>query len=297
MKRIASAIAVTLLGASVASAQSMPGFQLSGYAQMEGIYSGSSTDFYGFGAFDMVFTPAAVSSVAVGFALSGAGIYSSSFHGGWIQGGLFTDFGQGRVTVGLPESAFDRYGPDAASTKVGIFDFELGILQGSIVRYFQMLGGGYSPGIRYDGTYGDVSVSASYHQLHGSGFGVAALGVNYDMGSAQVSAGVDHVIGGPLATKYFVGVAGQTASGAYGVRIGTISFVSNDIGVSAFYDHNVSDRLTVGASVFSGDVFSTTLYGVHAKYALTEDYYVQGAVLNSVGSLGMLASLSVGMNF
>lgn len=280
--------------AGSAAAQSAPGF--SGYIQAD-MFSEDLTMPFATAEIDYASGPDAFgSAMAIGFEASiGAAYYGGDFI---LTGsaGLTMPLGGGTLSVGIPQSAYDRYAPRAPfaySMVLGPIS-ELGLIMGSFTNFGQLLGI-YAPGVRYDGMANGVEYSLSYHQFL-SPFDTPAIaaGGRYDMGSFVISGGAEVVLDGPTAMQGYIGVEGMAGGGQYTVQL-TQSLFEGTI-LSGSYDYDISDNVTVGVSAVGVDGLSYWLTGGYARYAMSSGAYVQaGGFMSGLGDPAFF--VSAGMAF
>ena len=294
MKRILAATTITIASASGAFAQSAPAIEFSGFVQAEGVFDTGSSQFFGFANLDVV-VPI---GNAFGFELTTKVL---AFDGGTLNltyADLYYEFGNHRISAGLTESAYSQFNRANVLSDFGTFDLEINVFaSGSVVDLLQLSSTQYAPGIRYDGAFGDLDVSASFNQDSGGNQVYAAAG-EYSFGTIAVSAGVEMVTDGATQkTGYFVALAGETASGEYWLRYSSSAIATGEV-LEANYMHHFSDRLSAGVGVMSFNGGATVFTSASAQYTFANNLYVRAGVVNGLGGSGRtLAMAAIGMTF
>ena len=279
--------------ATGANAQSAP--TINGMVQLEGMSNAGSTSALGYANFDGEFTFAGSgSSLSYGLEYDVTAIGTSGAVLGAYFVSAFVDFDNSRINVGAIKSAYSQFEPESVFAQEGYTFVALyANTAHSINDVYQFsLGGNLPLGLRYDGRFSDVSVSASVTRLAPGAVVVAAAG-EYDMGNVQLGAGFELLTSAPAQNNAYLRLTGQTGSGAYLAQVSRRQFLGGGTIAELGYMHDFTDKFSAGAGLLHA-FGAGSLYSAGATYDFGPAY-LRATALSGFGS--QLYSLSVGAEF
>lgn len=295
------AVIAALLG-SPALAQSA--VESSGHIAIANAYSSGSTETYYEGDlnFGGSFLPLGAGDLGFDFGATGVGDLSGS-NGDYsaYYPALTYTVGSNKVSLGLPRSSYDTTGsePDFAAIG-GASGLAYDILDKSSVNSVLLLTNPSAYGVRYDGGFGMVSASGSYHRLEEGGTTVdaAAVGGVYHAGKYAVFGGYEAAHGGGE-TIDRVKIGGSADFGQFSGGISYNSVSSSIDGTSdflrAYASFDVTNRIGVTVDLLNGQDIDT-IYGISGKYVVVGGAYVAAGFADST-SADSVTSVSIGFDF
>jgi hypothetical protein len=268
-------IALAALGVpAMASAQSLPeGVTGKGYIEYEYLTSDGEDASGIIGDFDISVAPGA-SGFGFDFGLFGLDFEDTSEVA--LYGALTYTTGNHKFSFGVPRSALKDHTrvPDIGGSR--FFSLEAGILTDGLVDVAYLQSDETPIGLRYDGDFGAVKASASYHRFSDEeDVDVFGFGATYTQGMWFASGSVEH-FDGESANGTLVHAEGGVETDLYSVGLGLSNgddSYFDDTAVMLWGSYKVMPQLEVTATVL--DVASTTLYGVSADYNFWSGAYAQ----------------------
>ena len=294
---------VSLVGLGAAQAQSSNSLQFSG--DIEAGYGISGSNGFGLGSAD--FTLTGPISGNLGFSIGLEAVLIDASFGSQPYFSLDYRMANGTLSFGAPRFALDKHlsrgrglgGMKALNTS------ELGLIGGSasFARILLMQASDdVALGVRYDGTAGNLSYSASAHYAidfsGGGGVGIYQLGMTWEQGPIAVFGGAEYIGTGAGVTGLNLGAEYTTGPLKLGARVSNISGFGGAAQTSygGWAAYSVGQNLELTASVLGAG--STNMGGLSAKYSLSNGLYITGGVLASLsGSGNVISNIGAGFKF
>ena len=274
MRKTLGTFALVGLTAGMASAQSMPpGYYVEGEVVYEYYFNndGDSLSAYSLDA-TIGMRPSAAGSFPVGAEvyLNFSGWDSSgSGYDAFAYGGiLYYEGSFGRVSVGTPRSTIGDY-LDMPSLGSYFDNSMYSIYSGGITTLVIELEEIKNYGIRFDGTYGNLSVGASYHAYPDDDLSSFTVSGRYDLGNYAVALGYENFDSD--------GLIFASASADFGNFGGAISLTSPDssstvvTSLDLYYDVMPSLELGLAYMNFGG---SDDISMISAEYTFYQNAFV-----------------------
>lgn len=297
---IPAALATAL--ASPVVAQSAPdGFFIKGYAEIESVHDKNNDDTFGRVDFDLGFEPSSLASnLPIGFTLGIDSVQASGLHETAVYGALTigTDFG--KWSVGIPRPVVDEYlefPPFGGSREA---EFELSTVGlGSIVTTYSLLADETPYGLRYDGTFGNIDVGATYHRFDDASADIFGLAMRYHINDAWTAAGtIEHGNAASSVTTYAAAIEGKFDRVGGGLRYTHSDIIGSTDVVDGYLTYTPIERLDLTASALHLDAGGTTsLYGLSGRYNSNLGAYVQAGVLDGSNGFATRYDVSIGWEF
>lgn len=182
--------------ASIASGQSIPsGMYIDGDVRYEYYRSNDGNSLSMF----LVDTTIGIEPGAVGSVPIGAEIYLSYLYNDTTPadadqltfgGVVYYDSSYGRFSLGTPHSVIGDY-VDTPSLGGFLDNSFLGIFYSGYTDLVIKIEDVSNYGVRYDGSFGDLSIGASYHMFPDSNFSSFTIAARYDLGNVDVALGYE----------------------------------------------------------------------------------------------------------
>jgi hypothetical protein len=272
------------------------GYYTNGEFELEVFHSSGDSETLGYATADIGYQqPGGGFGAFVGFdAVSLSGTTESAIYGAISYSGGF-----GKLQFGAPRAALDDYIDTPTVGGLRIFDLGFGGVTGSIVTLVYLLQDSDVPvGLRYDGTFGDAKLGVSYHRIEDAD--VLDLAVNYQLGTALLRGGIEHVSdGGTSATAYHIGAESSFGPVTAGLMYSdSEDFFSARI-LKGYATYSPIDKLNLTGSIWSFDQGGSngTLYGVAADYTFAQGIYLEGGVADGTNSTDTIVNASLGLKF
>lgn len=284
--------------ASQAAAQD--GFYTNGYAELS-YYSafGGDSNTLGYADATIGYTDAA-SGFGGEFGVEAVTTEGDSYSA--LYGVLTYQSSFGKLSFGVPRAALDAYLTSVPSVAgLQIFNIaEYGSTKRSLLSSAYLLSDDDTPvGLRYDGSFGNTNVGASYHSYEEAD--IYNLAANTQLGQTTLTGALEHVTSpGESDTRYFLGAEakfGQVTAGL--LYSGNFAF-SNDAAVEAYAKYKPLDQLELTATALNIDfgAGSNTLYGLAADYNFSQGVYVKAGVADDFQDTSDASyNLAVGLRF
>lgn len=280
-----------------AAAQSVAdGFYTKGFVELEYFDGPGSSETLGYANVDFGITP---SAGGIGFdigveALSLSGDDEMALYGALSYSGDF-----GKVQIGVPRPVIDDYFDVPSLGGLTAFDvFGLSGYDGSLVSRAYLLSDIDAPlGLRYDGTFGNATIGASYHTTEGAD--IVNLATNYRLGETTLRGGLEHLRDdGGSGTSYFLGADTQFGKVNAGVLYSHLGAVGDADALQLYAKFKPIDQLELTANVASIDSGGgdATLYGLSADYIFNQGVYLQAGIADG-NSADSTYNLSLGLKF
>jgi len=270
------------LAPGFAAAQSLPdGVTLEGRVEYEYLSDGDYDTSGLYGDFDLSIEPGAFSG-GFGFDLGVVGLDFEDVSEVAVFGAVTYGLGSsGKLSFGVPRSALSSHRHMPALGGVQLFDLELRTLTEGFVETAYLFGDDTPLGLRYDGDYGDLGVSASYHRLSDLDLDAFDVAATYSRNSFFLSGGFEHLTDGD-SDLTLVRVEGGAETDLYSAGLGYSTFTgdgpSEDV-LSAWASYYVMPQLEVTATVVDFDMATT--WGLSAEYTFWKGAYGQLGYLDS----------------
>lgn len=210
----------------------------------------------------------------------------------------------GKLSFGVPRPAVDAFLQNVP-TVGGLVQLdvgEIGLYKSSFVSTLYLATDEDAPiGLRYDGTFGQTNVGASYQRF--ADIDVYNVAANYKIGEAVLTGAVEHLTDGDQSeTRYFLGAESNFGPVTAGLFYAGNAFVSSGSAVEAYAKYKPMDQLELTATAVSIDAGpsspSTEIYGLAADYTFDQGIYVRGGVADTLeGSSDTLYNLALGLRF
>ncbi len=291
----------SLLAATGAFAQSSAvgdRFYITGYGEL-GYYDTGSNDgsFYRIDT-DMGLAPlSGANGLGIGFGFSlGIDAYGlSGFDASALYPAIELGSGIGKFSFGVPRSVLDRgYFPERKFANNTLVDLELRTIEASVVGSHYLHSDDTIYGLRYDGTFGNTKVGASYHYIDATSSNADAFTIAASHSFAGPSSMVDFMLYGGVEhlttttsdmTKYRIGAEGYWDRMTVGVSYTDWNTSSTLTFTTAYVDYMVLNDLTLTASLgHIGSGSGTNIYGVGVQYDFLKKAYVKASILDTDSS-------------
>jgi hypothetical protein len=297
---LAGAALVAAIPGLAPAQDSAAGLTQRGYVELEYLADGDDDDLFLTGDLALSFGGAVVGSMAglgVDLGLVALSDGDNSYSAPYAA--LTWGFGQGKLSFGIPRSAYGTFGKAPPLGGMRVLQLELDTLSGSIAEQAYLLGDADTPlGLRYDGDYGALAVAASAQRFDSDDVDAFALALRYQV-TSNVSALADweQVLtpGGNLDTTR---VGGEWAYGAWESGLAYFNrdpnFGTHVDGTETWVTYRPTDRISVTGSAFNTNVVD--VYGASLRYDWPVGVYGQIGVADG-RSLDTMFDLSVGFEF
>ncbi len=215
-----------------------------------------------------------------------------------IYGALSYSGGVGKLQFGVPRPALDDYLDTPTIGGLRFFDIALGNFSGSAITRAYLLADSDTPvGLRYDGTFGDARIGASYHRIEDTDvFDIAA---NYQIGNVLLRAGIEHISGpGTDSTSFSLGAEATIGPVNAGVLLTDAGDITGQQVAQIYAVYSPIENLNLTGAVWAVDdgTDTETLYGLAADYTFAQGAYVEAGVADGSGG-DSLYNLSLGLKF
>lgn len=200
-----------------------------------------------------------------------------------------------KFSFGAPRSVLDRgYFPERKFANSSSVDLELRTIEASLVGSLYLHSDDTIYGLRYDGTFGNTKVGASYHYIDATGGNADAFAIAVSHIFSGPSSMVDFMLYGGVEhltltssdlTKYRIGAEGYWDRMTAGFSYSNWEDSSNLTFTTAYVDYMVLDDLTLTASL--GHISSGSgmnIYGVGVQYDFLNKAYVKASILDTDSS-------------
>ena len=287
-----------LAATSVFAQSSMVGerYYITGYGEFGNYDSGTSDSVFYRLDIDMGLKPLPGNNgFGIGFSLGVDAYGESGDDANALYPAIELGTGIGKFSVGVPRSVLDRgYFPGRKFANNTSVDLELRHLEASFVGAFYLRNSDPVYGLRYDGSFGNTKVGASYHylDLSGGSADAYALAVNHtfagpsSMVDFMLYGGVEYLSSGSgNSTKYRIGAEGNWEKITAGISYANLDTSPNTQLVTAYLDYMILDNLTVTGSYGRIDTTSAiSVYGVGVQYDFFRNAYLKASVLDTDAS-------------
>ncbi|MDD8023164.1 MAG: hypothetical protein PHX82_08665 [Paracoccaceae bacterium] len=290
-------IALTALGLPAAtSAQSLPeGVTAKGFIEYEYLSAAGNDASLLFGDFDISVAPGA-SGLGVDFGAVGLDVEATSEIA--LFGALTYTTGHHKFSVGVPRSALkDHTGfPDIGGSRM--LSLEAGMVTEGLLDIAYLTSDETPIGLRYDGDFGALQASASYHRVTGDeDVDILGFGATYSRDTLFASGSLEHFDGhaasGTLLHAEF-GARTDRYEAGLGISNGDNGYFDDTV-LFAWGSYKVIPALMVTASLM--DLDSSTIYGVSADYTVWDHAYAQLGYVNGDTFGDAIWDISVGWKF
>lgn len=258
--------------ASVASAQSLPsGMYVEGDVRYEYYFNSDGNDL----SMQIVDTTIGIEPGAIGSAPIGAEVYLNYLNSDvssadqlTFGGVVYYDSSYGRFSLGTPHSVIGDY-VNTPSLGGFIDNSFFGLFYSGYTDLVIRIEGISNYGIRYDGSFGDLSIGASYHVFPDSDFSSFSIAARYDLGNVELALGYEDFSEGTLTYA--------SAAVTYGALDAALTLSSPSFEVPMVYglelSYAVLPNLDLGLAFISFDG-SANQSMVSAEYTFYQNAYV-----------------------
>ena len=296
MKSISAIPALFCAGLATAAA-AQDGFYTNGYAEL-GYYSqGSNDNTLGYANATIGYTDAA-SGFGAEFGLDAAITDTDRYSA--LYGALTYQSSFGKLSFGAPRAAIDAY--LAYVPTLGgntLYDIgPIGRIKHSNMTDNYLFSDNKTPiGLRYDGTFGNTNVGASYHRYADTD--IYNLAANMQFGQTTVTGAVEHLKSNTQSeSRYFLGVETKFGQVTAGLLYGQNAFIGSGNAVEVYAKYKPMDQLELSATALNIGSGSDTAYGLAADYTFSQGLYLKAGVADSFSSSSDAAvNVAVGLRF
>lgn len=311
---------VTLLGTCVLAlqagaglAQSLPvsagGFHVDGHVELSHFDdSGSDTSFLNADLEFGVMPGSEFSGGPWGFQLDIESLTDFDFHNDAYYLSVLYGTGSHLFSLGAPRSVVDRgYIPERNFANNTFLSYQLTQYTGSYFAALLLSTDETAYGARWDGTFGNTRIGASYHQVDGSDVKVYSLAGAHEFGAISSFAdfvgffGLEHLDAGGGTTFRSVHIGGEAQTER--LTSGLI-FHQLDTGASAnitelYLNYDILENIELEASLMQFDTPGTndTVWGLGAKYQFANGFYGDLSYVDFAPANDQYWELSVGYEF
>ncbi|MCK4713040.1 MAG: hypothetical protein KAT26_09195 [Marinosulfonomonas sp.] len=289
----------SLLAATSAFAQSSvigDRFYIIGYGELGHFDAGSfDDDLYRIDIDMGLAPPSGANGLGLGFSLGIDAFGSSGFDASALYPAVELGTGIGKFSFGVPRSVLDRgYLSEHKFANNSFVDVEIRTLEASVLGAHYLDSDDSVWGLRYDGSFGDTKVGASYHFIDSTGsdaeaFALAASHTFESAGSMadfMVYGGVEHLVAGSSDfTSYRIGVEGYWDRMTAGLSY-TDQGASSSLSFTTVYvDYKAMDNLTLTGSlgrIESGS--GQNIYGLGVQYDFLKGAYAKASFVDTDSS-------------
>lgn len=263
-------------------AQSLPdGVTLDGFIEYEYLDDGDNSTNAFVGDIDLSIAPGSISG-GLGFDLGIVGFDAEDTSEAVIFGALTYGLGDtGKLSFGVPRSALSAHRHIPTIGGVELIDLQLQTILEGVVEFAYLSGEDTPYGLRYDGSYGDIEVSTSYHRFQDADADVFDIAGTYRQDTFFVAGGIEYISTDDTDDTLFRIEAGAEAD-LYSAGIGFSNRNGDDPSVnaySAWASYQVLPQLDVTATLL--DVEDATFWGVSADYNFWSGAYGQIGYLDT----------------
>lgn len=295
--RTVSVLALASMAAPAMALDIGGGFSLTGNLEYERLDAGSTEVNIGLLDADLNYQHSSGFGGFVGvnsFSI-GSSDTAETFYGALSYSGDF-----GRIQIGAPRSVVGDY---VDSPDIGGADFmglSLAMATGPLLPFLLLTSDETATGLRYDGTFGALSVGLSYHTVEDLDVVAAAMTYGFDQGKLMAS--IEHLSDSGLSgSRYMIGGEydfGQVTAGAV---VSNDDLITDASTVKLYAVYSVNDRLDLTASAMRVSVTGNEIdmYGLAANFDLNDQIYVEAgyAAGDTLISSDDFFSVGLGVNF
>lgn len=247
-----SAIAI-LCACSTAWAQSPLRFSQSGLIKLESLSVNQASQDFIFSTSDMGLRYALGEQITIGGDLGIDSLRVDGQSGGKVFATAVIDSPYGKFSAGIPRLVMPQVFDVPALGGSEVLDLLQGLASGEVVGFMTY----FSPdltlsGLRYDGTFGKVSIAASVQELAPQDRVIHALAASYVHGAYQLSLGrADVDLGPSVATTTKIALRGQKGRISGGVVASYLDALGPcESTLNGFVGYDLTDQITVEGQVF-----------------------------------------------
>jgi|GEM_PF-1548235 len=307
MKKVPLLALAAAAASTGALAQSLPeGVTARGTIELEYVHStGGFDEQVAYGDLDLSYrTPDGAGALGFGFdlgltALATTGGRDSAIYAAAVLTTLWGDY-----SIGIPRTAFDQQInlPPVVGSRLIDAEFAIGGGSRDFLSSAYLFGSSHIYGLRYDGSFGALGLSASLHDsedLDGYTFQLAGT---YGLGNgATLLAGYERVdtSGAGTLQSLLLGATLDRNRLDGGLILGHTSAPFGDTSLARGYiGYDVTQQLNLrGELLYRDGTSSQTFYGVGAEFTLPgSGAYIQGGVLDT-DSADPILDASLGFRF
>lgn len=289
----------SLLAATGAFAQSSvvgDRFYITGYGEF-GYYDTGSNDgsLYRIDIDMGLAPPSGANGFGLGFSLGIDAFGESGYDVSALYPAIELGTGIGKFSLGVPRSVLDRgYFPERKFANNTFLDLEIRMIEASLVGTHYLHNDDPVYGLRYDGTFGNTKVGASYHLIETSSNNADAyaLAVSHtfagsgNMVDFMLYGGVEHLVEGTSdITKYRIGAEGYWDKMTAGISHSDWNPSSGMSLTTAYLDYEVLQNLTLTGSLGHTKAGGgMNIYGLGVQYDFLKNAYVKASVVDTDSS-------------
>ncbi len=285
----AIALCLTPLMATAQDAESPITF--SGITKVESLSAKHHPSTFIYSQFDLAYRLPLADGFKLGADVGMDVVRRGSDNGRAVFAAAVLDSPYGKLSVGMPRLVMPQVFDTPAIGGSEVAQLVADIFTGDVLTDANMFKNApVLRGVRYDGTFGPVTVNVALHEYGKINNPLRQIAVTYDGGDWSVSLGSQGIDAGQFkehSTKLALrGKHGKFSGGIVATR----QFVGSgrDNTVEVFGGYDVTDRLRVEAQVFDVVVNSDATLGVglDASYTLPSGFFVQAGVAHTNAKAG-----------
>ena len=305
--RIPATIAAMLAASGAMAGEIAPGVEGTGYAELAYDFDSNAYDELRLeGDFDISIGPDALNMGApIGIDFGIDGVWIDTFDSKVIYAAVSYEMaGFGKVSAGIPRSAFDSYVRSQQGATVGQSGSLAELAFGSANFFYAAALDDNPVGVRLDGEAGALSFAASFSRISDLSANTIALGAAFDTGQFRVEGAFENLYDNSIDfTNLKLGASMDTGVFAMGASYADrdeLAFVGASARAVEIYGiFRPTEQIDVSASYVDvhhvfGDAYSTTLA---AKYRFTPNFYGEATVTDYSQWASNLWQIAAGWQF
>jgi hypothetical protein len=295
-----------------AFAQDFDGLFIEGYAEASNVWRGSDSD--SFFAIDTDFGYRAANAGgfgSIGFTFGTEYFSDSDTDIEAFYGSLDIGLGPGTLSLGSPRSVFDRgYISDYQIGLSSVMQLNLSGATGSTYRSVYYIADGKTRGgLRWDGTYGNTLIGASYnaYEFFGTDLSSTALAVRHEYGavgafdSVAAFAAVE-VVDIPSGTETNTALGTDLGLGPWtlGLNLHREEALAGADTITTHANYNFGNGLEIDASfaTFDTDAFNANLFGLAFRYTLDNGFFLDASYIDTdIPGIDDVFDVALGFDF
>ncbi|MCP5376923.1 MAG: hypothetical protein H6904_07590 [Rhodobacteraceae bacterium] len=277
-----------------AQAQSLPDWvEVSGRIEYEGLRTAGPDESLLYADLDVSFDFGA-GSMGLGLDLGVLAYDANNSSDSAIFAALTYGTPHGKFSIGAPRGALGDYSRMPAVGGISYLDLEMGPFTRGFVDYAALSNDETPLGLRYDGQYGSLAVSASYHNFNDLDAEIVDLAASYESGIFFVTGGLEFLSDSTddvTLAHIELGAKGDYYSAGIG-------FTNIDSSVPdatmAWASYSALPNTDLTLSVF--DTSGTTIWGLSGEWRFLNYSFVQLGVADVTGG-DTIWDASIGLRF
>lgn len=258
-------------------------FSYSGVVKIENLSVNNHPKTFGFAQFDLGYLYPLSDGLKFGAEVGVDAVQQAGQRGDAVFAAAVLDSPYGKLSLGLPRlvipQVFDTPaigGSEVAQLVAGIFTGEI-LSDANLLKHAPLL-----RGVRYDATFGKVTVAVALHEYDNSSSPLRQIAVTYDGGDWSATLGGQGINVGPT-KEHQVKLALRAKHDKFsGGVVATRQFIGHgrENTLEVFGGYDVTDRVRVEAQVFDVVVNNdaTLALGLDATYTMPSGVFVQAGL-------------------